>query len=85
MLKTNNGKEAFTSGQHGYDSVLFLIVSNGGAGMIINFISNVNNSSEPKSKRNHNHSVDSVELKFNPSFVDEHVQIWGINQFCETW
>ena len=66
IVRSNNRKDEFTSGHHDNDTINYLVLNKGGAGLTVDFV--VNGSDK---------CTEGVELKFSDFFLSDHLQMWG--------
>ena len=67
-VRSNNRKDEFVNGYHDNDTLNYLVLNKGDAGLTVDVVVKGDNS-----------CLDGVELKFSGFFLNDQLQIWGKN------
>ena len=67
-VRSNNRKDEFISGHHDNDTINYLVLNKGGAGLTVDFVINGDNNTN---------SIGGIELKFSSFFLKDDLQMWG--------
>ena len=65
-VRSNNREDEFASGHHDNDTINYLVLNKGGAGLKVDFV--VNDSVK---------YIDGIEMKFRDFFLKNNLQMWG--------